>query len=81
MELLSNQPMYKTVPEKYIFPPEKRPVNNAVHRSINLPVIDLRGGCINSDGRDVIIRNIMEAGKGFGFFQVCVNLLTDLHKY
>lgn len=76
MELLSNQPRYDTVPEKYIFPPEKRPVNNVVNRSINLPVIDLRGGCIDSDiGRDEIIRDIMKAGKEFGFFQVCVNVV------
>jgi hypothetical protein len=73
--------MYQTVPEKYIFPPEKRPVNNVVHRSINLPVIDLRGGCIDSNGRNEIIRNIMKAGKEFGFFQVCVNVVTENFVY
>lgn len=77
MELVSNQTGYQTVPERYIFPPEKRPVNNAVNHSINLPVIDLRGGCIDSDARDEIIRDIMKAGKEFGFFQVCVNVLKN----
>ncbi|KAJ4781465.1 2-oxoglutarate (2OG) and Fe(II)-dependent oxygenase superfamily protein [Rhynchospora pubera] len=70
MELVSNLPVYQTVPEKYIFPPDKRPANDIVNHSINLPVIDLRGGRIDSDGQDEIIRDIMKAGKEFGFFQV-----------
>jgi hypothetical protein len=70
MELLSNQPRLQTVPDKYIFPPEKRTVNDIIIHSINIPAIDLRGGCVNADGRDEIIGEIMKAGKEFGFFQV-----------
>lgn len=70
MELLSNQPRYQTVPDKYIFPPEKRTSNDIIVHSINIPVIDLRGGCVDADSRDEIISDIMKAGKEFGFFQV-----------
>ncbi|KAJ4807874.1 2-oxoglutarate (2OG) and Fe(II)-dependent oxygenase superfamily protein [Rhynchospora pubera] len=70
MELLSNQPMYQTVPEKYIFPPEKRVVNDIILHSVNFPVIDLRGGRVDAEGWCEIIGEIMKAGKEFGFFQV-----------
>lgn len=70
MELVSNQPTYTTVPEKYILPPEKRPIKGIINHSITHPVIDLRGGCVNADGQDEIIGEIMKAGKEFGFFQV-----------
>lgn len=70
MELLSSGVALQTVPEKYIFPAHKRPAKELVDSSVALPVIDLRGGRLQGDGRDEIVREIVDAGKQFGFFQV-----------
>ncbi|KAL6599322.1 hypothetical protein ACP70R_045816 [Stipagrostis hirtigluma subsp. patula] len=65
MELLSNTPVHYTVPDEYVFPPEKRPDSDElVDSTITLPVIDLAGS--HPDVMDEIIK----AGKDFGFFQV-----------
>ncbi|XP_073012104.1 2'-deoxymugineic-acid 2'-dioxygenase-like [Typha latifolia] len=68
-KLLSNGAGYQTVPERFIFPLEKRP-GKEVNLSITLPVINLRGGEVNGVDHNEIVQEIMEAGKAFGFFQV-----------
>ncbi|KMT10352.1 hypothetical protein BVRB_5g121020 [Beta vulgaris subsp. vulgaris] len=55
----------KTLPESYVFPPEKRPGENVVPTSKSVPVIDL--GNVN---RGETIQKIIEASQEFGFFQV-----------
>ena len=58
------------VPETYIFPEEKRAISVNTWESI--PVIDLEGG-----SEDELAKEILKAGKDFGFFQV--NLLSLVH--
>ncbi|KAJ4807875.1 2-oxoglutarate (2OG) and Fe(II)-dependent oxygenase superfamily protein [Rhynchospora pubera] len=68
--LLSNMEFQQTVPEQFVLPPENR-VAGEINTSVSLPVIDLRGGphCHVPD-RDKLIREVLRAGKEFGFFQV-----------
>ncbi|KAF7032629.1 hypothetical protein CFC21_043783 [Triticum aestivum] len=70
MKLICDLPSPKSLPDKYVLPPEKRPCDNELRDdlSVALPVIDLRGAM--GDGRRQVIGEIMEAGKEFGFFQV-----------
>ncbi|ONK63774.1 uncharacterized protein A4U43_C07F18790 [Asparagus officinalis] len=51
------------VPETYIFPGEQRP--NTVRTCESIPVVDLQGG-----SEDEVVREILKAGKEYGFFQV-----------
>ena len=69
MKLICDLPSPKSLPDKYVLPPEKRPCDNELRDdlSVALPVIDLRGAM--GDGRRQVIGEIMEAGKEFGFFQ------------
>ncbi|XP_021770196.1 flavanone 3-dioxygenase 2-like [Chenopodium quinoa] len=57
-----------TLPESYVFPPEKRPGKDVVPTSKNVPVIDL--GKAEGETRKETIQKIIEASKEFGFFQV-----------
>ncbi|XP_062221313.1 2'-deoxymugineic-acid 2'-dioxygenase-like [Phragmites australis] len=80
MELLTNAPLPRAVPDKYVFPPEKRPGNNLqlLDPSIALPVVDLRGGRDLTDAdRRRVVRDIIDAGKEFGFFQVVNHGVED----
>ena len=61
----------RPLPESYIVPPEQRPGNFIAPRAGNIPVIDLRG----HDQTD-IIRQILEASKQFGIFQVPTSFLS-----
>ncbi|KAF8401870.1 hypothetical protein HHK36_012819 [Tetracentron sinense] len=58
----------QSVPESYVFQPEKRPGKLVIPLSKTIPVVDLGGG----DGRDQtkIIQQILKASRDFGFFQV-----------
>ncbi|KAM3335104.1 hypothetical protein ACQJBY_029492 [Aegilops geniculata] len=69
MKLICDFPSPKSLPDKYVLPPEKRPCNHELRGdlSVALPVIDLQGAL--GDGRRQVIGEIMEAGKEFGFFQ------------
>ncbi|XP_057519998.1 protein DOWNY MILDEW RESISTANCE 6-like [Amaranthus tricolor] len=57
----------KCLPENYIIPPEKRPGELCVP-TCEIPIIDLSKAKGNE--REIIIDQIMEACKKFGFFQV-----------
>ncbi|TVU14904.1 hypothetical protein EJB05_38401, partial [Eragrostis curvula] len=64
MELLSNTSVHHAVLDEYIMPSEKRPGNDElVDPTVTLPVIDL------ATGRHLVVDEIIEAGKEFGFFQ------------
>jgi hypothetical protein len=73
MELLSNAPAHATVPDRYVFPPEKRAALqlNGVDDGATLPIIDLhRAALAGDDGlRQHVAAEIVRAGKEFGFFQ------------
>jgi hypothetical protein len=68
--LLSDGEFHQTVPKQFVVPPEKR-VLREVDSTVNLPVIDLRGGprC-HVEHRHQLIGEVLRAGKEFGFFQV-----------
>lgn len=68
-KLVSSWNNVQTVPEKYIFPPEKRPGNVTFNASKSIPVIDLEAIAISQD-RDATIQKILKAGQDYGFFQV-----------
>ncbi|KAI4967060.1 hypothetical protein ZWY2020_031084 [Hordeum vulgare] len=73
MELLSNNPAHASVPEKYVFPPEKRAalLDEAPTSDVALPVVDLqRAALSDSRHRRLVADEIVKAGKEFGFFQV-----------
>ncbi|KAK9663639.1 hypothetical protein RND81_14G107600 [Saponaria officinalis] len=58
----------KKLPEKYVFPPGKRPGKVVITTPKNIPVIDI-GKAVGLD-RSVIIQQLMQASQEFGFFQV-----------
>ncbi|XBH59506.1 hypothetical protein VPH35_114226 [Triticum aestivum] len=66
-KLMFDLPAHNSVPDKYIMPAEKRPRRHELvddGLSVALPVVDLK------KGRPQVARDILEAGKEFGFFQV-----------
>ncbi|CAL4967689.1 unnamed protein product [Urochloa decumbens] len=63
-EPLSNGAAHKSVPEAYVFPADKRPGSSPSCAGA-IPVVDLGG-----DDPDRIVKQIMDAGREFGFFQV-----------
>ncbi|KAJ6998102.1 hyoscyamine 6-dioxygenase-like [Populus alba x Populus x berolinensis] len=63
-----NQVQIKSLPEKYIFPPEKRPGKLPVSACKFVPVIDLDEAA--GDNRAAISQKILKASQEFGFFQV-----------
>ncbi|TVU07475.1 hypothetical protein EJB05_46798, partial [Eragrostis curvula] len=70
-EPLSNGAAYDSVPESYVFPVDKRPGNSASSAAA-IPVVDLAG-----DDQDKIVKQIIDAGKEFGFFQVINHGVAD----
>ncbi|KAK9058472.1 hypothetical protein SSX86_023314 [Deinandra increscens subsp. villosa] len=66
--LISNWSRVRCLPEKYIFPAERRPGNHKVSVSKDIPIIDLER--INGPERDQIIQQIIKASQEFGLFQV-----------
>lgn len=58
MDLLTNAPPPRAVPDEYVFPPDRRPGTDRLHdpSSISLPVVDLRG--------PDVVRDIIDAGRG-----------------
>lgn len=67
----NNQVQIRSLPEKYIFPPEKRPGKLPVSACKFVPVIDLEETA--GDNRAVISQKILKASQEFGFFQVSTN--------
>ncbi|CAK7357592.1 unnamed protein product [Dovyalis caffra] len=67
-KLISSWNNVQFVPEKYIFPPEKRPGNITFSASKSIPVIDLAETA--SKDRDVTIQKILKAAQEYGFLQV-----------
>ncbi|KAL8528058.1 hypothetical protein ACS0TY_005757 [Phlomoides rotata] len=64
--LMSNwSNVVQSLPEKYIFPPHKRPGKHEFPLMNNLPVIDLSG-----KNRAFTVQRIFDASQEFGFFQV-----------
>ncbi|KAL6911261.1 hypothetical protein ACP4OV_000066 [Aristida adscensionis] len=63
-EPLSNGAAYQSVPECYILPVHKRP-GSSPSSAATIPVVDLGG-----DDHGEIAKQIIGAGKEFGFFQV-----------
>lgn len=65
---ISNRYNDEILPEKYIFPPDKRPGNITIPICNSVPVIDLSK--IEGNDRNYVIEEILKASQDFGFFQV-----------
>lgn len=63
----------KEMPEKYIFPPHKRPSKHVFPVMNDIPLIDLQH--LNSHNRPHTIQQIFDASQEFGIFQVRSTLL------
>uniref|UniRef100_A0ACD5TB85 Uncharacterized protein n=1 Tax=Avena sativa TaxID=4498 RepID=A0ACD5TB85_AVESA len=79
MELLSNALAHASVPDRYVFPPDKRAALQLDGQSLDddadgvtLPVVDLHRAALSGDDglRRHVAAEIVRAGKEFGFFQV-----------
>ncbi|XP_047076185.1 2'-deoxymugineic-acid 2'-dioxygenase-like [Lolium rigidum] len=72
MELLCNARPHASVPDRYVFPPEKRAVLQLDDDGVTLPVVDLHRAALSGDDglRQRVAAEIVRAGKDFGFFQV-----------
>lgn len=66
--LMSNWSDVQSMPENYVFPPDKRPGKLIFPDCKDIPTIDLE----KAEGLDraEIIQQIMKASQEFGFFQV-----------
>nr|CAB3451523.1 unnamed protein product [Digitaria exilis] len=66
-EPLSNGAAYQSVPESYVFPANKRPGSSSPScaAAAAIPVVDIGG-----DDHERIVKQIMDAGREFGLFQV-----------
>ncbi|KAA0059664.1 hyoscyamine 6-dioxygenase-like [Cucumis melo var. makuwa] len=64
-KFVSNWETAESVPESYVYPPEKRPGNVVVPMAKAIQVIDL-----SICDRALLVRKILGASKEFGFFQV-----------
>uniref|UniRef100_A0ACD5VBA7 Uncharacterized protein n=1 Tax=Avena sativa TaxID=4498 RepID=A0ACD5VBA7_AVESA len=78
MELLSNALAHASVPDRYVFPPDKRAALQLDGQSLDddadgvtLPVVDLHHAALSGDDglRRRVAAEIVRAGKEFGFFQ------------
>ncbi|PWA72871.1 oxoglutarate/iron-dependent dioxygenase [Artemisia annua] len=69
MEVLtSNWSNVQTLPDNYIFPPDRRPGTKKILSSKDIPIINLER--INGPERDQIIQQIIKSSEDFGLFQV-----------
>nr|XP_043611361.1 hyoscyamine 6-dioxygenase-like [Erigeron canadensis] len=66
--LISNWSSVQSLPESYIFPPERRPGTYIIPSSKDIPLIDLEN--INGPERALIAQQIVKACQNFGLFQV-----------
>ncbi|XP_022143610.1 hyoscyamine 6-dioxygenase-like [Momordica charantia] len=65
VNFVSNWVGVESVPESYVYPPEKRPGNVAVPVENAIPVVDL-----TDHDRAFLVHKILDASQEFGFFQV-----------
>ncbi|XP_073357785.1 uncharacterized protein [Aegilops tauschii subsp. strangulata] len=73
MELLTDAPAHHFVPDKYVFPPEKRPdlFPDDDSPSVAFPVIDIHPDTLSDERRRCsVAAEIIQAGKEFGFLQM-----------
>lgn len=70
---MSNWKNVESVPKSFVFPPDRRPGNNPVPISKDIPVIDL-GNISNHEVET--IQQILQASQEFGIFQV--NLVSEV---
>ena len=80
MELLTDAPVHHFVPDKYVFPPEKRPdlFPDDDSPSVAFPVIDMTPAALSDDRCcRLFVAEIIQAGKEFGFFQVGMHACTN----
>ncbi|KAK4253139.1 hypothetical protein QN277_010747 [Acacia crassicarpa] len=68
MEKLVSNWYNRSMPENYMFPPEKRPGKLHVPMGEGIPVIDLSE--VEEGDRTLTIQKILKASEEFGFFQV-----------
>nr|GEV37040.1 hyoscyamine 6-dioxygenase-like [Tanacetum cinerariifolium] len=69
MEVLtSNWSNVQSLPDNYIFPPERRPGTKKIVSSKDIPIINLER--INGPERAQIIQQIIKSSEDFGLFQV-----------
>ncbi|KAJ9543380.1 hypothetical protein OSB04_023087 [Centaurea solstitialis] len=66
--LISNWSNVQSLPERYVFPPDRRPGTHEIPASNEIPIIDLEK--IDGSERANIIRQIITASQDFGLFQV-----------
>ncbi|CAI9288452.1 unnamed protein product [Lactuca saligna] len=66
--LTSNWSNIQSLPESYVFPPERRPGTNNIPASKDIPIIDLEK--IYGPERYEIVQHIIKASQDFGLFQV-----------
>ncbi|KAI3676457.1 hypothetical protein L1987_86066 [Smallanthus sonchifolius] len=66
--LISNWSGVQSLPETYIFPPERRPGNHKIPTSKDIPIIDLE--TIDGPKRAQTIQQVIKASQDFGLFQV-----------
>lgn len=69
---MSNKFSVQSVPEDYVFPPDKRPGEAIIPICKTIPVIDLESAGPD-DSNSTIIQQILDASQEFGFFQVIIN--------
>ncbi|CAK9140632.1 unnamed protein product [Ilex paraguariensis] len=67
--LISNWSNVQSMPESFVFPPERRPGKNLVPVCNDIPVIDLKPIDEDHDPAETI-QQILKASQEFGFFQV-----------
>ncbi|XP_059660367.1 hyoscyamine 6-dioxygenase-like [Cornus florida] len=67
-KFVSNWFSVQSLPETYVFPPDKRPEKLSVPLCKTIPVIDL-GKVVDHDRSDTV-QQILNASQEFGFFQV-----------
>ncbi|KAM0907946.1 hypothetical protein ACQ4PT_015810 [Festuca glaucescens] len=80
MELLCNAPAHASVPDRYVFPPEKRAALqlDGPDDGVTLPVVDLHRAALSCDDglRRRVAAEIVRAGKEFGFFQARAHVVN-----
>lgn len=65
----------QSVPQCFTFPPEEKPGDDHIPICNKIPVIDLGKSLISSSQKMETIKQLLQAGQEFGFFQVCTNFL------
>lgn len=75
-KVLSSGVRYSNLPESYIRPESERPRLSEVSDCENVPIIDL-----GSQDRPQIVKQLGDACKVYGFFQVHTHIYIYRHTY